>query len=346
MKIAIIGTRGIPNRYGGYEQFAQHLSTELCKMGHQVAVYTPSYRKDVDNSWNKVEIRKVFFIRFLGSFFHFIYDFLSISDALKRNDDVLLICGYVTSFPGLWWYKKYEQKFFIHTDGFEWKRKKWNWLTRQFIKYCEKKIAKRFSNLISDHDDIHEYFLKQYQKSTFCIAYGCSKEIEIKHPQKDYFLVIARNEKENQIDLVIRAFIKSASEKELWIFTNKHIKNIKHPKIKIFLNNYNEAFLNNIRMHASAYIHAFTVGGTNPSLIEAMGYCKLIVAYDNSFHRKILDKHALYFSTEAELTSIFQQLSSKNISFTDYYKSMIDTKYNWQQITIQYISVFQQILLK
>jgi hypothetical protein len=268
---------------------------------------------------------------------------LSISDAIKRNDDVLLVCGYVTSFPALWWHRKYQQKFLIHTDGFEWKRKKWNWLIRQFIKYCEKKIAQRFSNLISDHEDIQEYFVKQYQKQTFCIAYGCAKEIEINHPQKDYFLVIARNEKENQIDLIIRAFIASDSEKELWIFTNKRMKKIQHPKIKVFLNNYIETFLNNIRMHATAYIHAYTVGGTNPSLIEAMGFCKLIVAYDNSFHRKILGKHALYFNTEAELTTIFRQLHRENISFTNYYNNIVETKYNWRSIAEQYFSVFQQI---
>ncbi len=346
MKISIIGTRGIPNRYGGYEQFAQHLSIELKKRGYEVAVYSPSYRKDVDKTWNNIEIRKVFFIPILGSFFHFIYDFISIANAIKKKDDIILVCGYVTSFPGLWWYKKYQHKFLIHTDGFEWKRKKWNWLIKQFIKYCEKKIAQRFSNLISDHEIIQEYFIKRHQKQTFCITYGCSKEIEISNWQEDYFLVIARNEKENQIDLVIRAFIASHSKKELWIFTNKPIKKIQHPKIKIFLNNYNEAFLNNIRMHATAYIHAYTVGGTNPSLIEAIGFCKLIVAYDNSFHRKILDKHALFFGTEAELTTIFQQLHSKNISFTDYYKEMIETKYNWQLIVEQYISIFQQIYVK
>lgn len=99
-------------------------------------------------------------------------------------------------------------------------------------------------------------------------------------------------------------------------------------------------------MNATAYIHAYTVGGTNPSLIEAMGFCKLIVAYDNSFHRKILDTYALFFSTEAELTSIFQLLHRENISFTNYYKNMVETKYNWQSIAKQYISVFQQILVK
>lgn len=224
MKIAIVGTRGIPNRYGGYEQFAQHLSIQLSKLGYQVAVYTPSYRKDVGKTWNNIEIRKVLFIRVLGVFFHFIYDFISIANAIRKKDDIILICGYVTSFPGLWWYKKYQHKFLIHTDGFEWKRKKWNWIIKQFIKYCEKIIAQRFSNLINDHEDIQEYFIKQYQKQTFCITYGCSKEIEISNPQKNYFLVIARNEKENQIDLIIRAYITSHSEKELWIFTNKHIK--------------------------------------------------------------------------------------------------------------------------
>ncbi|MCX7861678.1 MAG: DUF1972 domain-containing protein [Bacteroidales bacterium] len=344
MNISIVGTRGIPNRYGGFEQLAQHLSLELVKKGYSVAVYTPSYRTDVKNLWHNVNIRKIRFIRFFGALYHFVYDYLSINDALNKEDDIIIICGYVSSFPALFLFKKHKSKFIIHTDGWEWKRKKWNIISRFFIKFCEKFVAQNFPYLLSDHVIIQQYYLQKYHKQTFCIAYGFSKHISYKSLCNNYYLVIARNEKENQIDLIVRAFLMSNSSFELWVFTNKPVKTYHSNKIRTFQNIFDEEFLNNIRMHAKAYIHAYTVGGTNPSLIEAMAYSKLIIAFDNSFHRTILNNYALYFKTDIELSNIFILLENKNITFTEFYKNEVNSKYQWSIISEHYVSMFNQIL--
>ncbi len=343
MKIAIIGTRGIPNRYGGFEQLAQHLATNLTQNGHKVSVYLPAYRTDVDNEWNGIQIRKIFFIRWLGSLFHFVYDFLSIKDSLKKEDDIILVCGYVTSLPALLWYKKHKNKFFIHTDGFEWKRTKWNIVIRVIIKWEEKILARFMPNLITDHPIIYNYFKQKYGKESTIISYGFNPEISSTDVKGKYFLVIARNEPENQIEMICNAYLAKTNEAELWIFTNKPLKkSCNHPKIKVWLNEYNEPHLNNIRKNCLAYIHAYTVGGTNPSLIEAMAFCPIIFAYRNEFHTQLLEDDAFYFSTAEELAKLiseFNYIQHSNLSQN--LQKKIST---WNFIAEQYENLFKKCL--
>ncbi len=345
MKIAITGTRGIPNTYGGFEQFAQNLALELYKMGFKVVVYTPSYRSDVADTWENIDIKKIKFCSFFGSVYHFVYDFFSIKNAIKDKNDVILICGYLTTLPAILWFRKHQHKMLVHTDGFEWKRKKWNILIRKIIKYAEKVVVKRNVQLISDHITLQKYYFQKYNRKVHCIAYGCNLNVDFKPISEKYFLVIARNEKENQLQLVIDSFIYLQTEYELWIFTNKSF-NIKHTneKIKVWLNVYNDTYLNNIRLNAQAYIHSYTVGGTNPSLIEAMGHCKLIVAYDNEFHREILGDNALYFKNKYELAQIMKNTQNSDISYREIYRKTVLEKYQWFKIANQYVSIFNTFL--
>jgi|YNPMSStandDraft_1061717.scaffolds.fasta_scaffold02989_4 hypothetical protein len=345
MKIAIVGTRGIPNRYGGFEQFAQNLAIELNKIGMEVVVYSPSYRNDVFDNWKGIKIRKIKFFTFFGSFYHFVYDFLSIKDAIKHKNDLIFICGYVTALPAILWYGKYNSIMLVHTDGFEWKRKKWNKFVRILIKYSEKILVKRKIQLVTDHNIIQKYFYEKYNRIVHCIAYGCTLDFDFKLITDKYFLIIARNEKENQIELVLESFISSKIDCELWIFTNKPIasKYNDNNKIKVWLNVYDESLLNNLRFNAQAYIHSYTVGGTNPSLIEAMGHCKIIIAFDNEFHREILANNAFYFKNKHELIEIFRKIQQSEISFRDSYKKIIQEKYLWSNIANQYVSIFKTL---
>jgi glycosyltransferase involved in cell wall biosynthesis len=352
MKIAIAGTRGIPNNYGGFEQFAQELSRNLVIKGHAVTVFSPSYRNDVNEKWNNVSIKKIACPSVAGSFGHFIYDFLSIRWAVKQKFDVILVCGYVTSFPALWWYRSQRHRLVIHTDGLEWKRNKWNSLTRLIIKKMEKWTSQLAIHLVVDHPVIQEYYKTRYSKEVHRIAYGCDirenilKPTDEKQIPNSYFLVIARNERENQLELICHAYLKSNTVEELIIFTNKPFKN-QNPKIHIILNEYNDEILNQYRRHAKAYIHAYTVGGTNPSLIEAMAYCPLILAFDNEFHRSILEKNAIYFSNEEELVLLLRQVSEQKLNVENLLNAnrvKVLENYQWKIIAEQYIHLFNLIM--
>ncbi|MGQ9848308.1 MAG: DUF1972 domain-containing protein, partial [Bacteroidales bacterium] len=167
MKIAIVGTRGIPNNYGGFEQFAQYLSLELVRLGNNVTVYSPSYRKDFDNNWNGVYLKKIFCPRYFNGLSQVLYDYLSIKDAIKEKFDIILVCGYVTSYFALVCYNKYKNKIVVHMDGWEWKRKKWNILIRKLILFIEKKVVLKMPYLVADHELLKEYYYNKYNKNVY-----------------------------------------------------------------------------------------------------------------------------------------------------------------------------------
>lgn len=348
MKIAIVGTRGIPNNYGGFEQFVQYLSLELIQTGNKVTVYNPSYRKELDNNWNGVYLKKIFCLRFFNSFSQIVYDYLSIRDAIKEKSDIILVCGYVTSYFALIRYSKHKTKMVVHMDGWEWKRKKWNYLTRRLILFIERQVVKKMPYLVVDHQLLESYYLNKYNKRVYKIDYGCNvKEVvplkmQIKKP---FFLLIARNEKENNIDFVCESFLESGVDAYLYVFTNKKIK-IKSEKIKCFLNEYNEDILNFFRNQALAYVHAYTVGGTNPSLLESMAYCKTIIALENDFHRLILEENALYFRTKYELVELFKMLINHNELYLhlEYNRLKILKNYQWTFIAHKYMSLFKKMM--
>jgi len=349
MKIAIIGTRGIPNRYGGFEQFAQHLSEEL-STNHEVTVFNPHYRKDISNYWNLVKIEKALCPRILGPLGHVVYDYISIKKALKLGNEVILVCGYVTSYIALLRFKNYRNNILVHMDGFEWKRAKWGPIIRRIIKYIERKTVMLMPHLVTDHPYLEQYYIDTYQKKVHQIAYGCEvRNVRInknlQNIDKPYFLVIARNEKENNIEMVCQAFISADIDAYLMIFTNKKVK-INSTKIKIWFNEYDEDILNFYRSYALAYIHAYTVGGTNPSLIESMAYCSTIIALKNDFHQYLLENNALYFEDENDLKLIMKEVINNKDLYLHLEKNRIkiESYFQWSQIAQQYLNLFNNML--
>ncbi|HNV94975.1 MAG TPA: DUF1972 domain-containing protein [Bacteroidales bacterium] len=347
MKISIVGTRGIPNNYGGFEQFAQYLSIELTKYGYDVWVYTPSYRKEKIDKWKGVHLKKIFCPSIFNGFSQILYDYLSLKNALKEKSDVVLVCGYVSSYLALLRYKKYKTKIVVHMDGWEWKRKKWNLFVRSMIRYTEKQVVKNMHFLVVDHPILKKYYLEKYKKDVFEIAYGCHLNDIVflnENIDKPFFLVIARNEKENNIELVCQSFIESGIEAYLYIFTNKRVA-CKSDKIRCLENEYDENVLNYYRNKALAYIHAYTVGGTNPSLLESMAYCNTIIALDNDFHHFILEENALYFKTKDELTRLFRMLIfNKNVPLhREANRLIIQTNYQWSLVAEKYLELFNKM---
>lgn len=347
MKIAIVGTRGIPNRYGGFEQFAQHLSLQLVELGHEVVVYTPKNRKDIGKEWNGIKIKKIFCPDFMGGFGQIFYDYFSLKDAIKSNYDVILVCGYVSSYPALYRFKKHSNRMLVHMDGLEWKRTKWNFLVKYAIKQIERKVSAMMPHMVTDHDFIHEYYKKNYQRETYNIPYGCvidNSVCDLK-PEKDFFLSIARNEKENNLALICNAFLEANVDEDLIIFTNKPLK-VYHQKIKVWVNEYRDEVLNRYRKQAKAYIHAYTVGGTNPSLIEAMAYSKIILATDNEFHKQILETDAFYFNHISELKNLIQSVSKneRNDIHLNNNRKKVEQFYQWNDIAKRYEDVFKKML--
>ncbi len=355
MKIAILGTRGIPNHYGGFEQFAEYLSIGLIKKGHNVSVYNSHNHPYQKKIWQDVRIiHKYDPEKQLGTAGQFIYDLNCILDSRRRNFDVILQLGYTSS--SVWgWLLPKKSIIVTNMDGMEWKRSKYSNKVRCFLQKAEKWAVKTSDYFISDSIGIQNYLSEKYKLESEFIAYGASrfsspdfKKVTEYFPflkPYSYDLVISRMEPENNIETILTARQKSSSSNELILIGNsennfgKYLKQRfrSNTNIKFLGSHYNIEMLNNLRYYSNLYFHGHSVGGTNPSLLEAMASGALICAHNNVFNKAILEKDGLYFSNDEELTLIFDKVNKND--YQDLIKAnliKIDTKYSWPIIIDKY----------
>ena len=350
MKIAILGTRGIPNQYGGFEQFAEFVAPSLVQRGHEVYVYNSSLHPYKNASWKGVQLisckdpeNK------LGTFGQFIYDFNCIIDSRKRKFDIILQLGYTSSSV---WSFLFPKKSILVTnmDGLEWKRSKYSKPTQQFLKKAEAFAVNNSHKLIADSKGIQQYLLTKYNKGSDYIAYGATLFDEPNESLLDkydvekysYNMVLARMEPENNIETILKAYQESGTNRTLLLignYTNKfgsYLKKMYSGERIHFLGAiYDLEHLNNLRHFSYAYFHGHSVGGTNPSLLEAMASNALIIAHDNTFNRAVLEEDAIYFSTVSEITSFLNSNAEKSefeIFITNNRKK-IKELYSWEHIT-------------
>jgi glycosyltransferase involved in cell wall biosynthesis len=359
MKIAIAGTRGIPNQYGGFEQCAEYLSVILAGKGHEVIVYNVHDHSYTADKFNAVTIvHKYNPEKTIGTIGNFFYDLSCMKHAIKAGCDVLLVLGYTTA-SVFYRYLDFKKTVLItNMDGLEWQRDKWNTLVKKIARHLEKLGAMHSHFLVADNPQISAYLAKTYHKNSEYIAYGCfpflnPKEEVLKSYQLtagEYGLIIARMEAENNIAMMLEAFAQSKSDKQLLVIGNlvtEYGRKLafvykKYPNIKFMGGIYDLNVLNNLRFYSGFYLHGHSVGGTNPSLLEAMASKAFIIAHDNPFNRAVTGPDALYFSNVDELRMRFNQT---NGPFRESYISnnfeKIVKQYNWDVIASKYESMFQ-----
>lgn len=361
MKIGILGTRGIPNAYGGFEQFAQHLAKGLVEKGHDVSVYNSSNHPYKETIWNGVHI--IFCYdpeNKIGTAGQFIYDYNCLRDARKREFDVLLQLGYTSSAV---WYRIWPKKAtnIVNMDGLEWKRAKYNNLTQRFLKWAERVAANYGDILVADSLGIKDHLREKYQKEAFYIPYGAeipqsfSESVITKYQleKNQYFLLIARLEPENNIETVILGYLQSEQTYPLIIIgstQNKYGQLLlkKYASGSILLPGaiYDQDTINALRHYAALYFHGHSVGGTNPSLLEAMACGCNIAAHDNVFNRAILADSAFYFSSAEDVKNIVHRpLANTTINRWKILNiEKIKNTYNWKTIINDYESIFLQAI--
>ena len=354
MKIAIIGTRGIPNRYGGFEQLAENLSVGLSKRGHAVTVYNSHKHPYHAKKFLDVDIVHCFDAEYrLGTAGQFIYDLNCIRDAGKRDFDLLLFLGYTSSSI---WGKLFPKKAVIisNMDGMEWKRSKYRKPTQRFLKYAEKLAVKYSDHLIADSPAIRSYLEKKYQEDIEFIAYGAEifdSENEthletFKISRRNYFMLMARMEPENNIEMILNGFSESSSDKKFLVVGNtgnavgkRMVAKFSGDERILFVGSlYDSGILHSLKAFCSLYFHGHSTGGTNPSLLEAMASRALIAAHDNEFNRAVLQDDAFYFSRSNDVkdlvTKVDGMISPDKMIANNLQK--IKEQYNWPTIIEQY----------
>ena len=352
LKIGILGSRGIPNAYGGFEECAQHLADGLVNNGHEVFVYNSSLHPYKEKNWKGVNIiHCTDYEDKLGAAGQFIYDFNCIRDARKRNYDVLLQLGYTSNSIWHWLWPK-DAINLINMDGLEWKRTQYSKPVQVFIKKAEALAATHADYLVADSVGVQQYITDTYKKQANFIPYGAElfakpdtfllKQFQLEPYQ--YYLIVSRLEPENNVEMIIEGYLNSKQEHELVIvgglnkFGKRWRQKYQNEKIKFIGAVYNKSLLNNLRHFSKLHFHGHSVGGTNPSLLEAMACECNIAAHDNIFNQSILQNDADYFSNSNQVSSILDSGKSYADSLSRKQNNLkkIVNFYNWKNIVASY----------
>lgn len=364
MRIGIIGTRGIPNLYGGFEECAQQIGVRLVKMGHKVWVYNSHRHPYEQKSFEGVEIiHKYDPEHRLGTAGQFIYDLNCIIDSRYRDFEVILLLGYTSSSV---WQRLLPRKRTVilnNMDGLEWKRGKYRPRVRQFLRWAEAWAARGSDVLIADSKTIKEHLNRHYPTDSVYIPYGA---YAFKKPDSEilgaynveaheYNIIVARLEPENNIEMILDGVLRSESKRFMLVVGNHDTaygaylkERYKDSRIRFVRGTYKKEKINNLRYHAHFYFHGHSVGGTNPSLLEAMACRCHIAAHSNPFNREVLGENASYFKDEIDVANILdlQEKGETQEKKVDNNLRKLRDHYSWPLVAEEYELVFQQALIR
>lgn len=371
MKIAFVSSRGIPNNYGGIEQFVEYISVGLAARGHEVTVYSPHYHPYQEKEFKGVRIKHIYSPEkwMGGSVGSFFYDFFSLRDALKRDHfDIIYEAGYTSIIPAFIWYNVRRIKYPIVTtnmDGLEYRRTKFNKWVQKFIFWEERQAVKHSHFLIADNIKIHDYYLEKYGRESKFLPYGAVildnydvRTLENYHlTPHNYFILVARIEPENNLTMAIEGYLSSIqygkrplivvgnTTTDFGYYLKKKYESFK--SVRFIEGIYDFERLNSLRYYSLAYFHGHSVGGTNPSLLEAMASSCFILAHDNVFNKAVLGENALYFANKAEvkvlLDNIEKQIVIYKKSFIGNNLELIKNEYSWDKLIKEYEIYFEYI---
>lgn len=379
--VYIVGSKGAGN-YGGFETFVDKLTEyhqDNKNIQYHIAWKGTEFKEFEHNGAHSFQIK----VPNIGPAQAIYYDVMALNYCIKhikendiKNPIIYILACRIGPFA-----KHYQRlihklggKLYVNPDGHEWMREKWSAPVRKYWKLSEKLMVKHADLLICDSKNIEKYIVSEYNiycPKTVFVAYGSdiekttlnSKSKKVidwfnKHSIKEneYYLIVGRFVEENNYETMIKEFIRSQTKKDLVIITNVE-KNSFYKKlekttnfesdsrIKFVGTVYNKELLKYIRENAFAYLHGHEVGGTNPSLLEALGSTKVNMLLDVGFNREVAQSSALYWSKEknslSQLISYIEQLDINDINILDCNSThRIVESYSWQLICSQYNNIW------
>lgn len=359
MRIAILGTRGVPASYGGFETFAEQLSTRLVARGHQVTVYCRShYVSPRQLEYHGVHLKVLSTIRhkYLDTIVH---TFLSSLHAMTRRYDAALICNAANA-PFVPILRLTGTRVALNVDGLEHKRKKWNSMGRGYYRLAERLATFLPNEVVTDARVIQDYYQARYNTHSTMIAYGA--EIERRQDRaavrqwgvepNRYVLYVSRLEPENNAHLVIEAFKRVRTSHRLLIvgdapYAHEYIRELREraePDPRIIFTGFvfGDAY-RALQQNAYCYVHATEVGGTHPALVEAMGYGNCVLALSAPENIEVVGEAGITYRNAEELSHELQRVlrdASLVASLRQRAQDRVRHLYDWEGVVDRYESLF------
>jgi glycosyltransferase involved in cell wall biosynthesis len=363
MKLAIIGTRGIPANYGGFETFAEELATRLASRGHDVTVYGRSNNIRCPHKTYKgvkLTILPTIGTKHLDTVAH---TFLSVLHAVPQRFECILMCNAANAVFSLI-PRLTGTPLALNVDGIERLRKKWGNVARAYYRLSERLATMIPNVVVSDAEVIRDYYMKEYGTPSTMIAYGAPCERiestavldQLGVRSREYFLYVSRLEPENNAHVVIDAFQKVKTEKSLLIvgdapYAHNYIERLKatqDPRIRFTGGIYGIGY-RELQSHAYAYIQATEVGGTHPALIESMGAGNCVIAKDTAENREVVQDTGLFFRDADDLSRQMELTLSDPALVTRLRlcaQERAKTRYSWDAVTDAYEKLLMELATK
>lgn len=364
-QLIITGIRGLPAAHGGFETFAENLAVYLVKHGWTVTVYCQEsyddFQKISETDWQGV--RRIHIpVKGQGAKATIIFDYLSLKHA-ARQPGLVLTLGYNTALFNLR-LRLSGKKNLINMDGIEWKRDKWKWYEKAWLYMNERAGALIGNHLIADHPEIKNHLKTRVKESKITmIPYG-ARDVTVAdvalleqfklEPHK-YAVVIARAEPENSILEIVQSFSSKSREVKLVVLGKYDRSNPYHAEVLDAASNdvlfvgavYEHSVLDALRFYSCLYVHGHTVGGTNPSLIEALGAGQPVLAHRNKFNRWVAGEGAAYFSNVSECEEQFDLLlkdTGRLTAMSESSRARFESHFRWDLVLSEYRSLFLRFI--
>ena len=365
LKIAIIGSRGYPIVYSGYETFVKEVSERLVAQNIDVRVYCQKHLFTTrPKTVNGVELIYMPTVQ-TKSLNQLVHSFFSMIHACCSKTDVILVVNAANGPFGLISLLA-QKKTLINVDGLEWLRPKWKGLGAAYFKFAAKLATLFYNTIITDAEAMRQVYLNTFKANSTVIAYGAN----IRHSKNpglinqfgltpnEYFLIVGRLIPDNNSDLILEGFKKANSNKKLVIVGDVPYQDAYAQKMKaqasdqiLFLGYITDSEVLAELYHQSyAYLHGHEYGGTNPTMLKAMGYGCAILALDTVFNREMLEngQFGWFFQKTSDSVALYLQQAEHNPQAVQTLKEKardgITQKYNWDEVTRAYVTVFKALM--
>ena len=349
-KVAFIGSVGIPNRYGGFESFLENVAPVIAatKIKVFVTCYTGAYN---DCTFDYKGVERVFINVKANGALSPIHDFLAFLKVVRHVQNVVVLGVSAGPFFVLMrciaWF--YNVKIIVNIDGVEWRRDKYNYITKKILFIFDRISQICSDSIIYDNVSLKSYILNSALKKSVCIPYSGDHIIKRYDPTLEIepmtALTVCRVEPENNLEMLIEGFLKTKYKKYTIVgnFENsKYGKSLRKKynsdRVQLLDPIYDPVMLNQLRQSAMAYLHGHSVGGTNPSLVEMLFYDAKIYCFDCDYNLNTAGKGAKYFSDSIQLSKLLNDESSID-EITD--RDLLQSKYMAKSIAQMYIDVMQ-----